>query len=297
MKRYCLVVIGFLVAANAGHAGDTAVKQSIAYVQKLQTEGGGFLAQAPAAKKPGVPTLRATSAAVRALHYLGGDLKNKDACSKFVASCYDAESGGFSDVPKGKPGVFETAVGLMAVTELKMPADKYTDGASKYLADNAKTFEEIRIAAAGFEAIKKKSPKEDKWFSDVLRMQNKEDAVFGKGPGKARDTASAVVTMMRFGSKPPLPGVFIKVLKEGQRQNGGWGKADDEIASDLETSYRVMRCFVMLKARPDNVEGVRSFVAKCRNADGGYAVAPGHPSRGSGTYFASIITHWLKENP
>ena len=106
------------------------------------------------------------------------------------------------------------------------------------------------------------------------------------GPGlkvNARDTASAVVTHMRCDGKPPAPDALLKVLKEGQRQNGGWGKADDEIASDLETSYRVMRCFVMLKARPDNVEGVRSFVAKCRNADGGYAVAPGQPSSIAGT--------------
>jgi hypothetical protein len=39
---------------------------------------------------------------------------------------------------------------------------------------------------------------------------------------------------------------------------------------------------------------VRSFVAKCRNADGGYGVAPGQPSNISGTYFAAIILHWLK---
>jgi hypothetical protein len=85
------------------------------------------------------------------------------------------------------------------------------------------------------------------------------------------------------------------VLIDGQRQNGGWGKDDSEIASDLETTYRVMRCFVMLKARPANVEGVRSFVAKCRNEDGGYGVAPAQPSSVSGTYFAAIITHWLKQ--
>ena len=42
-------------------------------------------------------------------------------------------------------------------------------------------------------------------------------------------------------------------------------------------------------------EGVRSFVAKCRNSDGGYAAAPGQPSSVNGTYFAAIILHWLKE--
>jgi hypothetical protein len=97
-----------------------------------------------------------------------------------------------------------------------------------------------------------------------------------------------------MGLKFPKPGKILQVLRDGQRQNGGWGKDTDAIGSDLETTYRVMRCFVMLKARPD-VEGVRSFVAKCRNEDGGYGVAPGQPSSVGGTYFAAIITHWLKQ--
>jgi hypothetical protein len=109
----------------------------------------------------------------------------------------------------------------------------------------------------------------------------------------ARDTGGSVVTVLRLGGK--TSDRCVKVLKAGQRQNGGYGKADSDSASDLETTYRVMRCFVMLKARPDNVEGVRSFVAKCRNADGGYGVAPGQPSSVGGTYFAAIITHWLKQ--
>ena len=54
-----------------------------------------------------------------------------------------------------------------------------------------------------------------------------------------------------------------------------------------------MRCFMMLKERPDNVEGVRSFVAKCRNEDGGYGVTPGQPSSISGTYYTAIIQYWL----
>jgi Prenyltransferase and squalene oxidase repeat len=295
MRQACLLL--FTILAAPVHAGDAKVKQSIAYVQKLQSESGGFLAQAQKLDRPIfnpiVPTLRATSAAIRALHYLGGDIKDKDACIKFVASCYDAESGGFGDVPKGKLGVFETAVGLMAVVELKMPLEKYGDGATKYLADHAKTFEEIRIAAAGMEAIKQKSPKQKEWLSEVMK-----DALLDKKPVNARNTASTVVTMMRLGNKSSDPAACLKSLNAGQRKTGGWGKEEDgKVAfdSDLESTYRVMRCFVMLKARPDKVEDLRTFVGKCRNEDGGYGVALGQPSSVSGTYFASIITHWLKE--
>jgi hypothetical protein len=295
MKRLCLALLCCVALTTPLSAGEDGIKQTIAYVQSLQTAPGGFRTYDP--KKNTVlvlPTLRSTSSAVRALHYLGGDLFNKNACIMFVDSCYDPETGGFSDTPKAKPDIFSTAVGLMAVAELKMPPEKYADGASKYLSENAKTFEDIRIAAAGFEAIKKKGPKADQWSAEVSKLQNK-DGTYGKELGMARDTASSVVTLLRFGAKPSNLDDCLKVLKDGQRQNGGWGKADSEIASDLETTYRVMRCFVMLKAKPGNVEGVRSFVAKCRNADGGYGIASGQPSSVNGTYFAAIITHWLKQ--
>jgi hypothetical protein len=49
----------------------------------------------------------------------------------------------------------------------------------------------------------------------------------------------------------------------------------------------------MLKERPSDVKALREFVAKCRNDDGGFGVAPGEPSSASGTYFAGIILHWL----
>jgi hypothetical protein len=294
MNRYVAsLLLGILVATPLSAGDQPGVKQTIAFVQKLQDSGGGFLSQPPGPNIRIMPTLRSTSAGVRALHYLGGDIPNKDACIKFVESCYDAPSSGFSDTPKGKPDVFTTAIGLMAVTELKMPAEKYAVGAIKYLSENAKSFEEIRIAAAGLEAIKQKSPKNDAWIQEMQKLQNA-DGTFGKGFGNARDTGGSVVTLLRLGAKPPIVETVLKTLRDGQRQNGGYGKGDGEIASDLETTYRVMRCFMMLKARPNNVEGVRSFVAKCRNEDGGYGVAPGQSSTVNGVYFAAIITHWLK---
>jgi prenyltransferase beta subunit len=279
------------------HAQEKEIKQSIAYLQKLQTDSGGFRAYDPGPKLIEVPpTLRATSAAIRALGYLGGDISKKDACVKFVESCWDAEAGGFANEPKAKPDVFSTAVGLMAVTELRMSADKYADACNKYLTKHAKSFDDIRIAAAGLERAEAKSPKQKDWLKEVEAMATP-DGTFGKGDGTARDTASAIVTILRIGASEPgadRTKAWLKVLKAGQRQDGGWGKTDGK-ASDLESSYRVMRCFVMLKARPDNVDGLRAFIAKCRNADGGYGSAPGQSSTAADTYFAAIITHWLKQ--
>ena len=54
-----------------------------------------------------------------------------------------------------------------------------------------------------------------------------------------------------------------------------------------------MRAFVRLEEKPASPEKLREFIAKCRNADGGYGVTPGQESSASGTYYAGIILHWL----
>ena len=45
--------------------------------------------------------------------------------------------------------------------------------------------------------------------------------------------------------------------------------------------------------KPSSPDKVREFIAKCRNADGGYGVTAGQASSASGTYYAGIILHWL----
>src|SRR5262249_34093686 len=149
---------------------------------------------------------------VRALHYLGAEMPNKDACAKFVESCYDAGVGGFSDVPQGKPDVFTTAVGIMAVAELKMPVEKFSSGTIKYMSANAKSFEDIRIAAAGLERLKATSPKNDDWLKEIVKLQNS-DGTFGKGPGQARATGGGVVTLLRLGGKADDTERVLKILK------------------------------------------------------------------------------------
>jgi hypothetical protein len=293
MTHYLPFALACVFYPSFTGADDPGLQATVSFVQNLQTKNGGFLAQAGTDTK-GVPSLRATSSGARTLHYLKGELLNPEGCIQFVASCHDAQSGGFADTPNGKPDVVTTAIGLMAVHELKMPVDKYGPGAIKFLSEKARTFEEIRMAAAGLESIQAKSPKNQAWLDEVLKQSNP-DGTFGMGAGRARATAGAIVTILRLGGTPKDPALILKVLKEDQRFNGGYGKEDNEIASDLESTYRVMRCFMMLKAQPDRVEGLRTFIAKCRNEDGGYGVGPGQPSSLSGTYYAAIIKHWQEQ--
>jgi hypothetical protein len=290
MKRVLFVGVGVLLAAAPAWAQTADQKKAtVAYLQQLQQKDGGF---APAADKP-KSSLRATSSALRALKYFGGEPAEKAACADFVKSCFDKDSGGFVDAPGGKPDVAVTAVGAMAVVELKLSTDPYEAAVLKYLGDNAKSFEEVRIAAAGLEALGKRPKEADDWLAQVLKMRN-DGGTYGKGQGAARDTGGAVVAVLRLGGKVDNADAVLKVLKDGQRADGGFGKADSD-SSDLETSYRVMRAFHMLKAPPADVGRLRDFIASCRNDDGGYGPAKGQPSGASATYNAATILHWLDE--
>lgn len=274
-------------AVACGQSADEK-KATVAYLQALQTKQGGFKASATAT----APSLRATSSALRALRYFGGQPKDKAASQKFVLACHDVRTGGFADTPRGKPDVIVTAVGLMALVELKVPTARYEKAAIAYMTESAKSFEQMRMAAAGLEAVGKTSDKNREWLKKLARLRNT-DWTFGKGDGRARETGGAVAAVLRLGGQVVPKGV-VKALDAGQRKDGGFGKEKVE-ESDLETSYRVMRTYHMLKAKPARAGDLKAFVAKCRNKDGGYGVVPGGPSSTGGTYFAGIILHWLGE--
>jgi prenyltransferase beta subunit len=292
----CLATVFLLLPLARAHAQSPEEKQAtIKFLQQLQSSSGGFLAgpEHPKMKKPTAPSLRATNAALRALKYFGGEPRDTKAAARFVASCFDKSSGGFADRPHTGPDTVSTAVGIMAIVEAKLPIEPYADGVVTYLGTHAKGFEEIRLAAAGLEAISKLPPQADDWLKQIRAMQNP-DGTFGKGAGAARDTGSAVAAILRLGGKIENSDRVIQAMKDGQRADGALGKADVE-TSDLESTYRVTRSLHMLKAKPADPDRVRAFIAKCRNTDGGYGVAPGLLSSASGTYFAAIILHWLDE--
>jgi len=270
-------------------------KATIKYLRELQTPDGGFQPQVVDARldQPLKGSLRATTSALRALKYFGGTANDKSAAAKFVQKCFDPATGGFADQPGGTPDVFSTAVGLMAVVETGLKMEDYRDKAVQYLGDNAKEFEEIRMAAAGMEAAGTQAPSAKRWRQELAEKINA-DGSFGAGAGKARATGSTVVALLRLGSSDFPKDRTIAILNQGENADGGFGK-DDASGSDLETSYRVVRCYHMLKAKPAKAEALREFIARCRNTDGGYGVAPGKPSLVSGVYFAGIILHWLVE--
>jgi prenyltransferase beta subunit len=296
MKRLVLAVVCLAVCVPCLRAQSAEErKATVAYLRQLQAADGGFLpaASSPASTRPTKSSLRSTSSALRALKYFQGEPCDARVVAAFVEKCFDKSSGGFADSPGGKPDVVTTAIGIMAVVEAKLPTEPYADGVRKYLGDHVKGFEDIRIAAAGLEALGQKEPPSDTWLKELAKLRH-EDGTYGSGDGAARDTGGAVVAVLRLGGEVPHKDNVLKTIKAGQRSDGGWGKADAR-GSDLESSYRAMRCFHMLKEKPADVDQLRAFLGKCRNKDGGYGTAPGQESSASGTYFAAIILHWLEE--
>jgi prenyltransferase beta subunit len=284
--------VGLLVwsLALSPAAGQTPEQKqaTVAYLQRLHAPTGGYGPSLAAAPQP---TLSATLSALRAVRYFGGTVANTEPDAKFVVSCFDKNAGGFADRPGQPPAAIPTAIGAMAAVDLKMSVDMIKDAVVRYLGENVRGVEEIRVAAAAVEALQAKSPRTEAWLQQVAAVRNS-DGTYGEGPGKARATGGTVVLVMRLGGEVEGRPAVLRTLRAGQRPDGGWGKADQE-GSDLESSYRVMRAFVRLGEKPSSVEKLREFIGKCRNADGGYGVAPGQESSASGTYYAGIIQHWL----
>jgi prenyltransferase beta subunit len=258
---------------------------SLKYLAGLRQESGSYKSEAK-----GGPSLRATSAAVRAIKYLGGELANPMQVKAYVQSCYDPPTGGFAEAGE-KPSVLVTSIGVMAAVELGIPESKFPM-AIDFLETEAKTFEDVRIGAAALESLKAKPKWLEQW-NVVANKQLNNDGTAGKGDGRARDTASVVAMKLRLGFPVANKDKVLEMIRASQEADGGWRKGDAK-TSDLETTYRVMRAMMLAKERPKNTFKLGEFLKSCRNADGGCGVAPGEPSSASGTYYWAIVSKWLE---
>jgi Prenyltransferase and squalene oxidase repeat len=281
------IVLG-LVALPSAAQTTKPDEASIRFLNGLRAEDGGY---SPAPARPRKSSLRATTSALRAIRYLGGQPEDVVATTKFVERCYDRSTGGFGDAPGEPPTLFSTAVGAMAAAELNVPANLWRDGAVKFLSERSKSLEEIRVAAAAFETLQTRAPRADEWLKQIAAARNP-DGTFGSGTGTARATGGTAAMILRLGGTLEHRDAVLKAMQAGQRADGGFGTAERP-ESDLESSYRIVRAFHMMKERPADVAKLRAFVASCRAATGGYGERPGQPPTAAGTYFAAIILHWL----
>jgi acetyl esterase/lipase/prenyltransferase beta subunit len=267
-------------AQTPSEYGETA-----AFAASHQNKDGGFAA------KPGqLSSLGATNSAIRVLKHVGGSVPDILGCIRYVKSCRDA-SGGFTPIPGGKPDVVTTALGLMAASELKIADEAMVKGAIDYLGKNAKSFEEVRMAIAGLEAVHGASPEFARWNEQLQKMRNP-DGTWGEGPGQAYATGGAGAAVLRMGMNLDKRDAVIAALKAGQRPEGGWSK--DSGPPDLGATYRIMRALFMLHEKPE-IDRLLSFIARCRQSDGSYATKPGGTGDLGGTYTATIVIWWVRQ--
>src|SRR4029077_8260164 len=111
------------------------------------------------------------------------------------------------------------------------------EAAAGYFGKTAKSFEEVRMAIAGLEAVHGSSPDFPRWNDQIQAMRNP-DGTFGDGPGRAFATGGAAAAILRMGLKLDKRDAVIAAIKAGQRPEGGWSK--DAGPPDLGSTYRVM---------------------------------------------------------
>ena len=305
--RYALPLVFLLPAVSAAQTQEMvdAVERKLAaqktakwVLEREAPDGGFYLApQEPKTDAAPAPMLRATNGAVRALKYLGFPLLKgeREKHAKFVLSCYDPQTGAFSE-PGGKPDVAITSIGVMAAMELGVPKEKFAK-AMDYLKANAKTFEEVRIGAAAVEAWGvKECPFDLKPWIELGGKYSYDKGLFRKmspKDGGAREIGSVGAMIVRLGGDVQASRT-ADLLSAGQRDDGGWAKEGAK-TSDIESTFRVVRAYTLFKEKPKDVKKLRAFVESHRNADGGYATKPVDRSTMSGVYYATIVTKWLDE--
>lgn len=284
MKRIFLILAAlalFAASATAAPLTNEERQATIDFVLGLQNEDEGFRAT----PERGPSSLGATNSCLRALKYLGAKAPG---VTRFVFVCTDA-SGGFVDMPGTAPTVRTTAMGLMVCTETKNRLARDEPYLIReYFEKNAASLPDIYIAAAALEPAGLKVKTTADWIKAYEATHNP-DGTYGK---TVADNAGAAITILRLGGTLKNPAAVAASLKAAQKPDGGFAATGDK--SDLGTSYRVTRALYMLKEKPD-IAKLQDFIAKCRNADGGYGNSPGEPSNASATYFAAIIHHWLDE--
>ena len=89
----------------------------------------------------------------------------------------------------------------MAMAELRPPSGSEVNEALGYLAKNAKTFEQVRIAVAGAEAYKTLPDDMKGWADDILKDRNP-DGTFGSGQTQARETGGKAVAAPEAQARP-----------------------------------------------------------------------------------------------
>ncbi len=279
-----LLTIHWLGASIGFGQTPSDLSATAAYAASRQNSDGGF------ANEPGGPSsLGTTNAAIRILRYTGSSIPDVLGAIDYVQDRFDPATGGFEPAEDQAPTVRSTAIGLMAVAELRIDDQETIDRAVQFLSTHATSFPDVRIAVAGLEAVGVRSEKFDDWSGEILKNRNP-DGTWGEGASLAFDTGGTAAALLRMGFELDRRESIIEATRSGQQPDGAWS-ADGRV-TNLSSTYRVVRGMYMLGATPD-LDALRGFIARCLRPDGGYAASPDQESSSiASTYVARILLKW-----
>ena len=172
------VSLWLIAAPLAAQPANPTDRDTIRFVNALRDSDGGY---APAPARPGTPlrsSLRATAAAVRAMKYLGGELTDPAETRGLSNGATTNRQVDFGDFPGEPPTVTATSVGIMTMVDLKEPTAPIRVAVIKYLVEHTKSEEDMRIAAAAFEAMQVRPSEADAWLKQIAAGRNA-DGTFG----------------------------------------------------------------------------------------------------------------------
>lgn len=281
-------------ASPLAFLGQDGIAKTGQFIASHRAETGGYCTQ-----KGSNPSLRATFQARKALKTLGIAPVKPELDVKFAKECIEEDTHLFLDRPGEKPSALFSAAGIMTFVALGIHESPDLQPAieanKRYLQVQAKSFEEIRLGAAAFEALGHAPPVRREWIHQLRKNQSAEGG-FGPLNSRLKDTGGVVAGLLRLGEgfSDKDKQVYLEYLLEGQGQAGGFGMTS-ESASDLDSSYRVGRAIWMLGGSPDQVK-MKMFLKKCQTANGGFADRPGEEGTLADTYRAVMIASWLKGN-
>jgi predicted esterase/prenyltransferase beta subunit len=254
------------------------------YLASLQNPDGSF------SPKTGAPAnLNSTSSAIRTLGFVKGSIPDVMACIRYVRSCW-VPGKGFAATPGGKPDIIVTAIGLMAAADLKIADKAMIRDSIAFFSTNAKSYEEVRMAIAGLEAVKTPSHDFPRWLKQIEETRNAQ-GTFGEGASEAFASGGSAAAIRRMGMNVVHSDAIIAAIHKAQRPEGAWSK--DDGPSDLSASYRIMRGMFMMGAKPD-IPKLLGYIARCRKPDGSYSTQPDSEGSLSGTYYAMIMSRWCR---
>ncbi|MEI6291184.1 MAG: ankyrin repeat domain-containing protein, partial [Chloroflexota bacterium] len=210
----------------------------------------------------------------------------------FIRSCHHA-NGGFSPNPGSDPAAYDTAVGLICLSNLGEKLENnsgllagYLPASLKFISQNAVTQFDHFMHVAVYEECGLPGPIPGTTIS--FFQQQLHNSIKSK---RILDTAIASASLLRAGMQVEDSREVIDLLISGQ--NTGDGGFGEDGVSSLFITYCVLRTLVLLKVLP-NIRRLETYLDSLRTRFGFTDMIGGKTSAGA-TYMNISLRNWIKQ--